>query len=78
MFLWPQVALLPIYCLEGEQSSQHILGECGALNQIRFKYFNQYQIPHVDFYTLKKSAIVGFLREAPVDELQFFIEAEQT
>ena len=62
-------------CHDGEQTSQHILGECGALNEIRFKYFGSYQL-QPPFDSLKKGALVGFLREAPIDEVQFFFEIE--
>ena len=61
-------------CQEGEQSSQHIIGECGALNDIRFKHFDAYQLSP-PFTALKKSALIGYLRDAPIDELHFFIEA---
>ena len=59
-------------------SSQHIIGDCEALvAHIRAKYFNSYFV-QPPFDSLKKSALIGFLREAPIDELQFFIESEQT
>ena len=64
-------------CQDGEQTSQHILGECGALNELRFKYFNSYQL-QPPFVNLKKGALIGFLREAPIDEVQFFFEVEHT
>ena len=56
-------------------SSFHILAECGALNHIRFKHFGYYQLS-LPFTNLSRGAIVSFLREAPIDELQFFIEAD--
>ena len=62
-------------CKLDPMTSQHILGECGALNEIRFKHFGCFQL-EPPFTALKKSALVGFLREAPVDELRFFIEVE--
>jgi len=61
-------------CQDGEMSSQHILGECGALIPLRQKFFNaSFLLPPFDH--LKKRELVGFLREAPVDELKFFLEA---
>ena len=60
-------------CGDGNMSSQHIIGECGALAHLRQKYFSaQFLIP--PFTSLSKGSLVGFLREAPIDELQFFLE----
>ena len=62
-------------CNEGPMSSQHILGECAALNSIRQKHFQQLQL-EPPFNNLAKSALVGFCREAPITELRFFIEQD--
>ena len=64
-------------CNEGEQSSQHVIGECGMLSHIRFKYFNMYFISP-PFTNLSRTALVGYLKELPIGELQFFLEEEQT
>ena len=62
-------------CEDGEMSSQHVVAECGALADLRQKYFDTvYLTP--PFYNLKMKALIGFLREAPIDELQFFLESE--
>ena len=59
-------------CGDGNMSSQHILGECGALTHLRLKYFSaHFLLP--PFTNLSKGALVGFLREAPIDEVQFFL-----
>ena len=63
-------------CKQGEQSSQHILGECGALSQLRFKHFNTYYLTP-PFVNLKRYALLGFLKESHIAELQFFMEEEQ-
>ena len=60
-------------CQDGEMSSQHILGECGALTPLRLKHFSaRFLLPPFDH--LPKKALVGFLGEAPVEELKFFLQ----
>ena len=64
-------------CGDGEQTSQHIIGECGALTQLRLKYFNApFLLP--PFVSLKRSALTGFLREVPVDAIRFFVETKRS
>ena len=60
-------------CEEGPQTSEHVIGQCGVLNQIRYKYFNYYQLTP-PFVGLRKRDIVGFLRETRIDALAFFME----
>ena len=60
-------------CNDGEQTSQHILGECGALASLRIKHFGTaYMLP--PFTDLKKKDLVGFLQGTPLDALNFFLE----
>ena len=63
-------------CNAGEMTSFHILGECGPLNDLREKCFGFPQISPENLYKLSKKALVQFLRGAPVDELQFFIQED--
>ena len=63
-------------CKEGEMTSFHILGECGVLNNLREKCFGFPQLNESDLQTLSKKALVQFLKGAPVDELQFFIQED--
>merc|ERR1711963_1045638 len=54
-------------------SSQHIIGECGALMELRMKYFKRrFILPPFD--DLSKKALAGFIGEAPIDELRFFLD----
>ena len=62
-------------CEQEPESSEHILAQCGAFNEIRFKYFGSYQL-HPPFNNLRKSAVVSFLREGRIDALSFFMESE--
>ena len=62
-------------CNEGEMSTQHILAECAVLNDLRQKHFGQLQF-EPPFDKLEKSAIVGFCKETPIEELRFFIEQD--
>ena len=62
-------------CEDGPESSEHILGQCGALNELRFKHFGSYQLSP-PFTSLRKEAIVSFLREGSIDALSFFMDAD--
>ena len=63
------------FCGQGEETSEHIIGECGHFNQIRFKHFGSYQL-QPPFTSLKKVSIVSFLRECNIDALSFFMETD--
>ena len=63
------------YCGQGEETSEHIIAECGNFNHIRFKHFGSYQL-QFPFTSLKKNSIVGFLRESNIDALTFFMQED--
>ena len=67
-------ALCPL-CDEGDETSYHILVECGALQKIREKHFGPQVAP--PFLYLKSAQIVRFLREIQ-GSLSFFTEADHT
>ena len=60
-------------CHDGEQSSQHIIGECGALIPLRRKHFGT---PFIfpPYTKLKKKALENFLREVPIGAVKFFLQ----
>ena len=59
-------------CGSGEQTSAHILAECTELAEIRLKHFGiSYLLP--PYINLDRSSLLGFLREAPIEELNFFL-----
>ena len=60
-------------CDTDEETSAHILAQCTALTEIRLKYFGKenFSPPYVN---LDKDAVVGFLREAPIEEMHFFLD----
>ena len=65
-------------CGTGEQTSAHILAECSELANLRTSFFG---VPHLfpPYDNLDRSSLLGFLREAPIEELNFFInEGEQS
>ena len=62
-------------CGDGEMSTEHVLTECVALAQLREKHFG-IQVLAPPFISLSKGALIGFLREAPIDAVRFFLESE--
>ena len=60
-------------CDEGEQTSAHVLAECTALAELRTKHFGL-SVLLPPFINLDRSSLLGFLREAPIEELNFFIK----
>ena len=60
-------------CGTGEQTSAHILAQCTELGDLRMSFFGtRYLSP--PYNNLDKSSLLGFLREAPIEELNFFIK----
>ena len=59
-------------CDTGEETSCHIISQCTELCDIRMKYFNRKYL-NPPYLNLDKSALLGFLREVPIEELQFFL-----
>ena len=58
----------------GEESSFHILTDCEALQVLREKHFGiVVEPPYISF---KVSQLVSFLREQPIDSLNFFVEVD--
>ena len=58
-------------CGTGEQTSAHILAQCTELADLRIKHFGtKYLSP--PYINLEKDSLLGFLREAPIEELNFF------
>merc|ERR1712029_1000012 len=49
-------------CRDGEMSTQHVIGECGAFNYLRHKHFQQFQL-QPPFDNLSRSSLVGFCKE---------------
>ena len=62
-------------CEDGKESSEHIIGECAVLNQLRFKHFGSYQLSP-PFTCLRKESVVSFLREGRIGALTFFMETD--
>ena len=60
-------------CGTGEQSSAHILAECTELADLRVSFFGT-PVLLQPYINLDKSSVLGFLREAPIEELNFFIK----
>ena len=59
-------------CDTGEQTSAHILAQCTELADLRIKHFGtRYLSP--PYINLDRSSLLGFLREAPIEELNFFL-----
>ena len=59
-------------CGTGEQTSAHIIAQCHELIPLREKFFkNTFLTP--PYINLEKGAVLGFLREAPIEELHFFL-----
>ena len=56
-------------CGTGEQTSAHIIAQCHELIPLRERYFKKTFLNPP--YTLEKGAVLGFLREAPIEELHF-------
>ena len=69
-----RAASLCSLCGEGEESSFHILTDCEALQVLREKHFGiVVEPPYISF---KVSQLVSFLREQPIDSLNFFVEVD--
>merc|ERR1712110_908790 len=60
-------------CGTDEQTSAHIIAQCHTLIQLRVKYFKT-EFLNPPYINLEKRALLGFLREAPIEELHYFIE----
>ena len=59
-------------CGTGEQTSAHILAQCHELIPLREKYFKK-PFLNPPYINLESRAVLGYLREAPIEELHFFI-----
>ena len=57
-------------CGTGEMTSAHILAQCTELIDIRRKFFHKDYL-NPPYINLEKGALLGFLREAPIEELHF-------
>lgn len=57
------------FCNEAGETPEHILGKCGALNQIRFSNLGAHQIEKESFPSLNPLQILQFVKDSKLEDI---------